>query len=203
MPATRRVGERASQAMFPRGNSPMSFPQREDGDGATRKRALVRGRADRQCGWQRACRRDTWRAAQPRCGRRQCHMRRRGRRWPNGAAIGADGRCYICNNGGFAEIVIDGCVFRTKLRSILLRGRSRRSISQPVRSDALRTHRRDTGLGGRTISYSTPRAAFGSPISGATGGACARAVRSIMHGRTGAKIREVIAPTVPGLKLAF
>lgn len=27
---------------------------------------------------------------------------------PNGAAVGPDGRCYVCNNGGFASLEIDG-----------------------------------------------------------------------------------------------
>jgi gluconolactonase len=32
---------------------------------------------------------------------------------PNGAAIGPDGRCYICNNGGFNWMERDGMVFPT------------------------------------------------------------------------------------------
>ena len=53
---------------------------------------------------------------------------------PNGAAIGPDGKCYVCNNGGFDWHDQDGLLIPGDIATDYSGGRIERIDSRPARS---------------------------------------------------------------------
>ena len=85
---------------------------------------------------------------------------------PNGAALGPDGKMYICNNGGFSWIPTR----QDDHAGAAARGLSRRldpagGYAKRQGRDRRRQMRRASRCGGRTTWCSTGMAGFGSPIS--------------------------------------
>jgi hypothetical protein len=71
-------------------------------------RDWVSGRAGGAAGRQRAGRGDRRGSIDARAAERRAEGRRAVGGGPNGAALGPDGHCYVCNNGGFSWRTDDG-----------------------------------------------------------------------------------------------
>ena len=85
---------------------------------------------------------------------------------PNGAALGPDGKMYICNNGGFSWIPTGKMIMPgPQPRRTISAARSSASICKPARSRPSSPNAASMRCAGRTTSCSTSMAACGSPIS--------------------------------------
>ena len=113
---------------------------------------------------------------------------------PNGAAIGPDGKCYVCNNGRFKWLREEG-----RMRPVLQAddysgGRIERVDLQTGAVEVLYRGVGATQSRARTTSFSTVPAASGSPIWAR----CARATSdrgAVYYAKAdGSLIREVIQP---------
>src|SRR5665647_2022443 len=82
---------------------------------------------------------------------------------PNGAALGPDGKMYVCNNGGFSWI---------PTRNMIMPG------PQPARSRPWSTNAASIRCGDRMILCSTGTAESGSPTSASGAPATWTSVRS-------------------------
>ena len=85
---------------------------------------------------------------------------------PNGAALGPDGKMYICNNGGFSWIPTRNMIMPGPQPDDYLGGSIQRIDLQSGKVETVfRQMRRASACGGRTTSCSTSMAGSGSPIS--------------------------------------
>ena len=99
---------------------------------------------------------------------------------PNGAAIGPDGKCYICNNGGFSWIPSRGTMMPGPPSTAEYIGGSIQRIDlSSARSKPCSTNAASIRLRDRTIWCSTNRAGSGSPISASAARATWMSARSI------------------------
>jgi hypothetical protein len=82
---------------------------------------------------------------------------------PNGAAIGPDGHCYVCNNGGFEWIESQGRTYPGAQPDDYQGGSIQRVNLETGQVQTLYTHCDDEPLKGPMTSSSMPKADFGSP----------------------------------------
>ena len=84
---------------------------------------------------------------------------------PNGAALGPDGKIYVCNNGGFSWIPTRNMLMPGPQPDDYLGGSIQRVDLRPARSRPWSTNAANIPCGDRTTWCSTSTAGCGSPIS--------------------------------------
>ena len=99
---------------------------------------------------------------------------------PNGAALGPDGKMYICNNGGFSWIPTGKMIMPGPQPEDYQGGSIQRIDMQSGKVETVVDNAASTRCAGRTIWCSTSTAASGSPISASAAPARWTSARSII-----------------------
>ena len=102
---------------------------------------------------------------------------------PNGAALGPDGKMYVCNNGGFTWIPTRNMIMPGPQPDDYRGGSIQRVDLQSGKVETVVDKCGEHGCAGRTTSCSTSMAACGSPISASGAIATWMSARSITSSR--------------------